>query len=63
MGSFIEINDTLQITKDQGFPPELDIEKHLQKPFTADDFKDKVFAFHDKSEVRVYKLPPDGIFL
>ena len=29
MGSFIEINDTLRITKEQGFPKELDYEKHI----------------------------------
>src|SRR5258708_5570998 len=58
MGSFVELNDTLQITKDQGFPPELDLEKHLQKPFVAEDFKDKIFEFHAKPEVRIYHLPP-----
>lgn len=58
MGSFIELNDTLQITKEQGFPQELDLEKHLQTPFTAADFKDKIFEFHDKPDVRIYKLPP-----
>jgi hypothetical protein len=58
MGSFIELNDTLQITKDQGFPTELDLEKHLQTPFIAEDFADKIFEFHDKPDVRIYKLPP-----
>jgi hypothetical protein len=58
MGSFVELNDTLQITKDQGFPQELDLEQHLQTPFTAEDFKDKIFEFHNKQDVRIYKLPP-----
>ena len=31
MGSYVEINDTLQITKEQGFPEELDWKKHLKK--------------------------------
>ena len=31
MGSFIEINDTLQISKEQGFPEELDYEQHKIK--------------------------------
>ena len=35
MGAFIEINDTLRITKDQGFPKELDIETHLKRPFPS----------------------------
>lgn len=63
MGSFIELNDTLQLTKDQGFPAELDLEKHLQTPFTTEDFTDKVFEFHNKPGVRIYKLPPVRNFL
>jgi hypothetical protein len=43
MGSFIELNDTLQLTSEQGFPQELNLEQHLQTPFSAEDFKDKVF--------------------
>lgn len=58
MGSFIELNDTLQITKDQGFPEELDLEKHLHTPFTTEDFQDRIFEFHNKPDVRIYKLPP-----
>jgi hypothetical protein len=38
MGSFIEINDTLQISIDQGFPKELDYEKHKINPFQTSDF-------------------------
>ncbi len=63
MGSLIELNDTLQITKKQGFPSVLDLEKHLQSPLSADDFKDKIFEFHDKPDVRIYKLPPVRNFL
>lgn len=43
MGSFIEINDTLQITAEQGFPADiLNLEKHLKTPVTLDDVKGKV---------------------
>lgn len=63
MGSVIELNDTLQLTKEQGFPEGLNLEKHLEKPLTIDDFKDKVFEFRDKPEVRVYKIPPVRNFL
>jgi len=63
MGSFIEINDTLQISIEQGFPKELDYEQHKIKPFTADDFKDKIFEFKDKPKIRIYKLPPVRNFL
>jgi len=63
MGSFIEINDTLQITDEQGFPPELVYEKHTQKPFLAKDFKDKIFEFKNKEGVRFYHIPPVRVFL
>lgn len=63
MGSFIEINDTLRITKEQGFPAELDYEKHQITPFTADMFEGKVFSFHDKPNIRLYKVPPVRNFL
>ena len=63
MGSFIEINDTLQLTPAQGFPTELNLEKHLDKPYTLDAFKNKVFAFHTKPDIRIYKIPPVRNFL
>ena len=63
MGSFIEINDTLQVTKEQGFPKELDIEKHLAYPFTAEAFSDQIFSFTDKPAIRIYKAPPVRNFL
>lgn len=33
MGSFTENNDTLQITKEQGFPAELILETHIESPY------------------------------
>ena len=63
MGSFIEINDTLQITNEQGFPEELNYNKHKIKPFTVDDFKDRIFEFKNKPKIRIYKLPPVRNFL
>ena len=33
MGSYVELNDTLQITKEQGFPEELDWKQHLKNPY------------------------------
>lgn len=63
MGSIVELNDTLQITKDQGFPAALDIAKHLLKPFRAEDFSGKVFTFHNKSNIRIYHMPPVRNFL
>ena len=63
MGSFIEINDTLQIGKEQGFPEELDIDSHLKNLYTLDSYKDKVFKFSNKSGIRFYLQPPVRVFL
>ncbi len=63
MGSFIELNDTLQITSEQGFPVELVLEKHKQKPFVADDFKNRVFEFRNKKGARIYHQSPTRCFL
>ncbi|HEY4963181.1 MAG TPA: hypothetical protein VIH90_00605 [Candidatus Saccharimonadales bacterium] len=63
MGAFIEINDTLRITKEQGFPGELDLETHLNSPYQTEDFVDKVFRFKSKPDIRVYKVPPVRNFL
>ena len=63
MGSFIEINDTLQITKEQGWPDELVLENHQKNPYKLEDFKDKIFEFKDKPKIRIYKIPPVRNFL
>lgn len=63
MGSFVELNDTLQLTSAQGFPLELNLEKHLESPLKTDTFKDTVFEFHNKPDVRIYKIPPVRNFL
>ena len=63
MGSFIEINDTLQISAEQWFPPELNLEEHLKKPYTTEQFEGKIFSFHDKLNIRAYQIPPVRNFL
>lgn len=63
MGSFVEINDTLQITKEQGFPKELDWKQHLKAPYTAEQFKDRIFEFKNKPSIRNYQMPPVRNFL
>lgn len=63
MGSLVEINDTLQITREQGFPPELDYERHQKQPLTAEDFEEKIFEFRNKPKIRLYKAPPVRNFL
>mgnify|MGYP001579499004 CR=1 FL=1 len=59
----IEINDTLQLTKEQGFPRELDLAVHLEKPYKFEDFQDKVFEFKTKKDIRVYHVAPVRNFL
>ena len=63
MGSYVEINDTLQITKEQGFPKELDWKQHIVKPYDAEQFKDEVFEFKNKPNIRNYHMPPVRNFL
>jgi len=63
MGSYIELNDTLQLTTEQGFPEELDLAKHLDKPLTAADFEGKIFSFHDKPNMRIFHSAPCRVFL
>ena len=63
MGSFIEMNDTLQIGKEQGFPLELEIEKHIIAPYSLESFANKIFEFYGKSGIRVYHAPPVRNFL
>jgi hypothetical protein len=63
MGSFIEINDTLKITRKQGFPSELTYKKHKVKAFKAKDFKNKIFEFKNKPKIRIFKIPPVRNFL
>jgi len=64
MGSFIELNDTLQITTEQGFPSDLlNLEKHKKSPIKLDDVKDKIFEFHDKPKARIFHIAPVRCFL
>lgn len=63
MGTLIEINDTLRITKKQGFPTKLDIEKHIKDPYKLASLSERVFEFSSKPKIRVYKVPPVRNFL
>jgi len=58
VGSIFETNDTLQITSEQGFPAELDLEKHKANPFSHEDFEEKIFEFKNKPKTRMYHKPP-----
>ena len=63
MGSHIELNDTLQITTEQGFPSDiLELNKHQSNPIKLDLVKNQVFEFHNKKDARIYHLPPVRCF-
>lgn len=64
MGSFVEINDTLQITTEQGFPvDDLNLEKHKKSPIKLEDVADRVFEFRNKPNARIYHTSPTRCFL
>lgn len=63
MWSVITLNDTLQITSEQGFPAELNLETHLATPYTTSDVFWKVFSFREKQKIRVYQQVPVRNFL
>ncbi len=62
MGSTVEINDTLQLTRAQGFPAALELKRHQQRPFTVEDFAGQIFAF-TKPDIRLYQPFPIRVFL
>jgi hypothetical protein len=63
MGSYIEINDTLQLTTEQGFPADiLDLAKHREKPVTLDDVAGKVFEFKNKPSARMFQIDPVRVY-
>jgi hypothetical protein len=45
----------LRISKAQGFPAELDLQKHLHRPYKIEDFSDSVFSFRAKPKIRLYQ--------
>lgn len=61
--STFELNDTLQITKDQWFPQALDITTHLKNPYHFADIEWKIYSFQDKSGLRNFVVPPVRCFL
>jgi len=64
MGSYLEINDTLRITAEQGFPADiLNLEKHCTNPIVLVDVADKIFEFKNKPDARIYHRPPTRCFL
>lgn len=63
MGSVIELNDTLQITTEQGFPSDLlDLQKHTSNPVKLSDLDSMIFEF-SKPGARIFHLEPTRVFL
>ena len=63
MGSLIEINDTLKISKKRGFPAGLNLEAHIENYYNSSlKFLEKEFKFSNKGE-RLYHRPPTRVFL
>ncbi len=64
MGTKIEINDTLNLTADQGFPCDvLNLQKHCEKPVEASQLCGKIFDFKLKEDARIFHLDPVRVFL
>lgn len=53
MGSQIEINDTLVISKDVGFPEILDVERHRHLPIPLEEIANADFDFRKEGN-RIY---------
>ncbi|NKB77951.1 MAG: hypothetical protein GKR96_13185 [Gammaproteobacteria bacterium] len=63
MGSSLEVNDTLQLTVEQGFPGEVfNLERHRQNPVTLKSVQDQVFSFQRKPGARLFHLDPVRVF-
>ena len=63
MGSFVEINDTLELTTEQGFPSEIfDLNKHTESPISLEDVEGMVFEFKNKPSARIFQIDPVRVF-
>ena len=63
MGSLLEINDSLQITTEQGFPDDIfNLERHRNTPITLADVEDRIFEFRGKTRPRFFHLDPVRVY-
>ena len=62
MGSKIEINNTLKISKERGFPAGLNREDHVKNFGSSARFVGQEFEFWNRYE-RLYHHPPTRVFL
>ncbi len=62
MGSKIEFNDTLKLSKERGFPADLRLEDHVANPGNSRRFLQQEFPFWNAGE-RLYHRPPTRVWL
>jgi len=64
MGSFIEFNDTLQITTEQGFPEHiLNLVTHKKNPIQVFNLSKTIFEFKNKPNARIFHPAPTRCFI
>lgn len=64
MGSRIELNDTLQITRKQGFPADvLNLARHQADPIPLSAVADRLFQFTGKAGARYFQSDPVRVYL
>lgn len=62
MGTTVEFKDTLKLTKENGFPSYINLERHVADSESSRIFLGKVISFRAKGEV-VYNHFPARVFL
>lgn len=63
MGCSYELNDTLLLSEEQGFPSGVfNYERHIVDPVTLNDVEGKVFHFKGKTASRAFQLDPVRVF-
>lgn len=63
MGCFYELNDTLLLNAEQGFPSDVfNYERHIKNPVTLKDVEGKIFRFQGKTAARAFQLDPVRCF-
>ena len=64
MGSPIELNDTLQITTEQGFPEDvLNLSRHQKTSIAIQEVQNQHFSFSNKDGARLFHLDPVRVYL
>ena len=61
MSSYIEKDDFLVLSKEEGFPKVLDIEKHKISPIDFETIRDQVFEFKNVNKILYFSSEPVNI--